>query len=100
MKREKCVVIFKRSAQGNGARILDIVVLQAYLLETVHHLHALSESFATLTADIIRVTVELAQTIVVAELFSDFARTNSTDVVVVDVQNTQVLLVLEALGEG
>ena len=92
MDREQSVVIFKGLTQSNCSLIANIVILQTYLFQTVHHLHALSNSFTSLWSKVVLATVNFADTIIVSELLSDLDSSIHPNVILIDVQHSQYTL--------
>ena len=100
VKRQERVVVFEGAAQGDRTSVPNTIVLKTYFLKTVHHLHALCESLATNLTDVIRVAVELAESVIVPQLLGHFLRPHRPNVIVINVKHSQILLVLQALGES
>ena len=64
VQRKKSIVLFKRLCQCKASSVFDVVILHADLLQRVHHLHAFSYGLCTFFSNVVRVTIQLGQSIV------------------------------------
>lgn len=86
MKTQESIVVFKCLAECNCASIANIVIFKTNFFKTVHHFHALGQSFAALLANHVRIAIQFRESVIILELLRNFRSAVNSDVVIVDIE--------------